>query len=271
MGDAIMLHRVKQRYPKYTYVVDGVDRTNDTNYILWVDDGSGNWRIKFLKSGNSSAIFTFTSLGNARKGIDVFLVGGGGGGAWYTYTNSWTMKAGGGSGYTKTVKGVSVVKGTGYGITIGAGGAAGGSSGASGGYGGNTMAFGQTAYGGNRSRSGTASDTYRARAYHHYVPDAYDDFYAWGGHGGSGGSAVNDSGLTAQATNGANGSTRYLNGYGAGGTGQGTTTREFGESGGTLYANGGGSGSHVIDNTGNGGNYNGAGSSGIVVIRNHRG
>lgn len=253
MGEAFMLHRVRRRLPKFTY----------TGSYTVIDDGHGDWRIRFLSSG------TLTFLTTQPKGIDVFLVGGGGGGAWFTQ-HQQTPKAGGGSGYTKTVNGVSVAKGTGYGITIGAGGAAGGSSGASGGYGGNTTAFGQTAYGGNRSKSGTASDSYRSRCYHNYIPDVYDDYYAWGGHGGSGGSAVNDSGLTAQATNGANGSTRYLNGYGAGGTGQGTTTREFGEAGGTLYANGGGSGSSVIANTGNGGNYDGAGSSGIVVIRNHR-
>ena len=65
MGDAFMLHRVKTRIPKFTY----------TGNYQFIDDGSGNWRIKFLSSGT----LTFTSLGNARKGIDVFLVGGGAG------------------------------------------------------------------------------------------------------------------------------------------------------------------------------------------------
>lgn len=255
MGDAFMLHRVKQRYPKFTY----------TGNYQFIDDGSGNWRIKFLSSGT----LTFQSLGNARKGIDVFLVGGGGSGASYSATSSWLMKAGGGSGYTKTVSAISVVKGTGYSITIGAGGSAGSATGESGG---NTTAFNQTAYGGNRSSSGATGGSYKARCGWHTEPGYPAGNYAWayGGYGGSGGSIANDSSLPAQATNGANGNNRYV-GHGEVGHGQGSTTREFGESSGTLYANGGGVGSGVIPNTGNGGNYSSAGSSGIVVIRNHRG
>ena len=248
-----MLHRVRRRLPKFTY----------TGSYTVIDDGHGDWRIKFLTSG------TLTFLTTVPKGLDVFLVGGGGGGAQSTHTISWQMKAGGGSGYTKTQHGVSVVKGTGYGITIGAGGSGGGNTGESGG---NTTAFGYTAYGGNRSNTGTASDRYRARCgYHNGEPTGTESYaYAYGGYGGSGGSVANDSSLPAQATNGANGNNRYV-GYGEGGTGQGTTTREFGEEIGTLYANGGGYGSGVSNNTGNGGGYSNAGSSGIVVIRNHRG
>ena len=254
MGEALMRHRVRRRLPKFTY----------TGSYMVIDDGHGDWRIRFLSSG------TLTFLTTLPKGIDVFLVGGGGGGSWYTNTISWEMKAGGGSGYTKTVKGVSVAKGTGYGITIGAGGAAGGSSGAVGAVGGNTTAFGQTAYGGNRSSSGSTDNSYKARAGYTRVPDYEPSSHGWayGGYGGSGGGIANGS-LPAQATNGANGGNNGA-GDGAVGHGQGTTTREFGESGGTLYANGGGSGSYVIPNSGNGGNYSGAGSSGIVVIRNHR-
>jgi hypothetical protein len=55
------------------------------------------------------------------------------------------------------------------------------------------------------------------------------------------------------------------------GTGQGTTTREFGESTGALYAQGGGSNTSNVANSGNGGRSNVNGSTGIVIIRNHRG
>ncbi|MPN54558.1 hypothetical protein SDC9_202229 [bioreactor metagenome] len=56
-----------------------------------------------------------------------------------------------------------------------------------------------------------------------------------------------------------------------GGAGQGTTTREFGETAGTLYATGGGINTAVNNNTGNGANHwYDAGCSGVCVIRNHR-
>lgn len=57
---------------------------------------------------------------------------------------------------------------------------------------------------------------------------------------------------------------------GAGGRGQGTTTREFGESTGTLYA-GGAVGYFAESGAGGGaGGPAGSGGSGIVVIRNAR-
>lgn len=72
-------------------------------------------------------------------------------------------------------------------------------------------------------------------------------------------------------------------GEGPGGTGQGTTTREFGESVGKLYATGGDGASgytkapaNQVPNSGNGGGGGGfntkgsAGSSGIVIARNAR-
>ncbi len=49
--------------PEYTY----------TGNASLIDDGGGNWRIKLLTSG----VLTFTKLGNAKGGIDLFLVGGG--------------------------------------------------------------------------------------------------------------------------------------------------------------------------------------------------
>ena len=62
------------------------------------------------------------------------------------------------------------------------------------------------------------------------------------------------------------------------GTGQGTTTREFKETTGTLYSTGGNSSSSANggNNTGNGGGgcagscTGGSGGSGIVVIRAHK-
>ena len=260
MGDAFMLHRVKTRIPKFTY----------TGNYQFIDDGSGNWRIKFLSSGT----LTFTSLGNARKGIDVFLVGGGAGGAYHGVGGMWA-RSGGGSGYVTTVKDGSIVpvKGTGYGITIGAGGK---SNDSSGGYsptdeytrganGGTTSAFGKTAAGGKYGESGYS---YRTQV------GLLNLASATGGNGGSGG------GCSAYGSNtwpgGYNGGNGTATDHGSAdssataGSGQGTTTREFGEPGGTMYAQGGGSSTGNIANSGNGGRHNRNGSSGIVVIRNRR-
>ncbi len=92
--------------PEYTY----------TGNATLIDDGGGNWRIKFLTSG----VLTFTKLGNAGKGIDVFLVGGGGGNGNSANISDWC--AAGGGGYTKTVKSLIVQKGVEYQIIVGAGG-----------------------------------------------------------------------------------------------------------------------------------------------------
>lgn len=192
-----------------------------------LDDGGGNWRIKFLSSG------TFTPLRDMV--IDVFLVGAGGGGA----------GAGAGAGYTNTTKSVVLAAGTSYSIEIGSGGTP-GESYSSGTAGGNTSAFSATANGGFGG-GGTLSPS--------------------GGNGGSGGGAKDANG----GIDGANGSSA---GDYKGGTGQGTTTREFGESTGDLYASGGSgvsSGAAAgADNTGDGGDYKKAGGSGIVIIRKHK-
>lgn len=246
MGDGIMLHRIKQRIPKFTY----------TGSYELIDDGNGNWRIKFKSSGT----LTFTSLGNASKGIDVFLVGGGGGKAFAAYAQ-WTADGYGGSGYTKTQKGVPVTKGTAYAITIGGAGSNNSAQNGEcrGGVGGNSTAFGYTAYGGNKSKTGGTGNEYRAwaKSRGETYPDEPGTRGSDGGCGGSGGARGSGTG----GTNGGNASTASGSNDGIG---QGTTTREFGEPTGDLYSQGGSSTTPVVANSGN------AGSSGIVVIRNHR-
>ena len=201
-----------------------------------LDDGNGNWRIKFLTSG------TLTFLKDP-KGIDLFLAGGGGSGG--------QAGGGGGGGYTKNIFGITPVKNTGYSIVIGAGGAAVGAG--SGLPGGASSAFGQSVSGG---LGGVRSS---------------DNYTRPGGAGGSGGGGYNR-GLGG--VDGANGGADMS----AGGIGQHTTTREFGEATGTLYSEGGRSGGPTTGaaNTARGGDgfattggyYGLAGGSGIVVIRN---
>lgn len=163
--------------------------------------------------------------------------------------------SGGGGGYTKTSKKLKLTNGTKYQITIGAGGAKGTA-------GGKTTAFDLTANGGDHGDGDN------------------------GGDGGSGGGRT-DGGLGGSDGNDARGgSSNKRNGKG-----QGTTTREFGESGAKLYAGGGngngtsgkpgapGGGGKENEsgktNTGGGSgcyesNSRVKGGSGIVVIRNAR-
>ena len=65
-GDVVVTVHFTSTRPQYTY----------TGSSTFIDDGNGNWRIKFLTSGT----LTFTNLGTGVNGIDVFLVGGGGSG-----------------------------------------------------------------------------------------------------------------------------------------------------------------------------------------------
>ena len=259
--------------PKFTYT-GSYQVVNDSNSAI--SSSTDNWKIRFLTSGT----LTFTELNGAANGIDVFLVGGGGGGS--TYRAGYIGRAGGGGGYTGTVRGLGVTLNAQYGITIGAGGAGDDPwNNGGGGAGGTTSAFNHAVGGG-----GGGGD-------------------CAGGNGGSGGGAGSWYSMAGNggADGGAGSGFNASNG-GAGGAGQGSTTREFGESSGNLYAGGGGGyggpysgregawvcgaggsggggnggGGAGVSNTGGGGGgggdghggWGGSGGSGIVIIRNKR-
>ena len=204
-----------------------------------LDDGGGNWRIKFLSSG------TFTPLKNMV--IDVFLVGAGGG-------KGSARCGGGGAGYTTTVRSIVLAANTTYQITIGAAGK--NSSTGDGTDGGTTSAFSAVAAGGKGSTTGRGT--------------AGTGSSGDGGSGGGGyisGGSNGVRGSAAGGTDGGDGTTATT----AGGKGQGTTTREFGEADGDLYASGGGDNlTATVPNSGNGGAYNVEPADGIVVIRQHK-
>lgn len=242
-GDGLVAIRNTQPEPG-----TGLPEFTYTGNCSLIEDGGENWRIKFLSSGT----LTFTKLGSGKGGVDLFLVGGGGG----TYEKGTSGASGGaGGGYTLTEKALSLVKGMPYPVVVGAGGADGAD-------GGDSSALWKTA-GGGKGVNGSSN----------------------GGNGGSGGATYyNGSG----GSDGGDG-TGYTGGGQVRGKGQGTTTREFGEANGDLYAGGGacaiGSGTggagggggmlqNGTDNTGGGAggsNENGhSGGSGIVIIRNHR-
>ena len=171
-----------------------------TGHAQLTTDEDGNWELQLKTSG------TLTFNRKKKFAIDVFCAGGGGGGASTTLINYGS--GGGGGGRTATGKNVEVEKNGSYTVTIGAGGgiaAAGG-----------TSSFGSVKSAGGGS-PGTAS-------------------YRWGtgsgGNGGSGGGAgaYSDNSGSAGGTNGGNGGSASAgNNPGTGGTGQGTTTKSFGE------------------------------------------
>lgn len=211
--------------------VAGTDFTYTGDYTVDYNDKNDYWTLKFLTSG------TFKPL--KAMSVDVFLVGGGAGGATVSIANE---APGGGSGYTSTNKKVSLTANTEYAIVIGEGGAAANN-------GGTSSAFSKSVNGGNKG-SGSANS-------------------AKGGNGGSGGGGRTSG---EGGVDGADGG--GTSGYG--GTGQGTTTREFAETNGRLYSTGGGSsksttsgqaGSKNTGDGGSGGTVGGKGGSGIVVIR----
>lgn len=209
-----------------------------------------------------SGTFTFSYP----KTIDVFLVGGGAGGMSSSAAKDGGV-GGGGGGYTKTVYNVYVPAQTGNAVAIGAGGGAQAN-------GGPTSAFANSVAG------GTIGSARR------------------GGNGGSGGGAGGNPGGRG-GSNGANGANSGDGNTTYGGTGQGSTTCEFGDTSRTRYGGGGGGGTYMSNannrgigsdgggnggwdggsptngaaNTGGGGGgagkyvNGGAGGSGVVIIR----
>lgn len=228
--------------PSISAPIIGVDfewTGGDGTYQV-LEDGKGNWRIKFLANG------TFTPLKDMV--VDAFLVGAGGG-------KGYIRCGGGGAGYTTTVRSVVLAANTAYSIVVGSAGRNGSSSTGNGTDGGTTSAFSAVAAGGKGSTTGAGTMGTGSS-----------------GDGGSGGGGY-DSSVTAGrstaagGTDGGDGTTATT----AGGKGQGTTTREFGDADGDLYASGGGDNlSITVPNSGNAGAYNVEPADGIVVIRKHK-
>lgn len=171
--------------------------------------------------------FLTTGVLTIKKDVytDLFLVGGGGGGT-RSGSGSYLYNGGGGGGYTKTVSNVLLRKGT-YDITIGAGGTG--------------------ATGSNATDGGTTSITGFDGLFDSIGGGKHGDWSSKNGVAGGCGSGGACFVSTAKQYSGGNGGSDGSNGSSTiagyiGGTGQGTTTREFGESTGKLYAGGGGGG-----------------------------
>lgn len=262
--------------------------TGECHIIDDTDDTEENWRIKFLTSGTLIPLKDIV--------IDIFLVGGGGSGAVYSGSNNSSV-SGGGGGYTKTKTNVYLHTNSEYNITIASGGSTPSRTAINGSDGGTTSISSETVTFENLSVVGGKGGK------------ASSNSSATGGDGGSGGGSTTNqtSGISVRGglggINGSGGQIIYSDSGNQASmtwysTGQGTTTREFGEETYDLYATGGngcwnttkqeGGGGYSYTNkyagtpnTGGGGaagtstesvipSINTAGGSGIVVIRNHR-
>lgn len=197
-----------------------------SNVPAFVYTGKYNVRdddvVELLESGE----ITFVEDGV----IDVFMVGGGGKGGRCVMTSSpayYTANGGGGGGYTRTIKRLAV-QGS-YEINIGTGSTTANVDG------------GSTTWGTAYTVAGGKSNAEMPSA-----PAAAKPGCA-GGSGGGGG-VISNSDYGTGGSDGNNGEQGYF-GPVAGGTGQGFTTREFGEATGKLYAGGGGGGRYMVSQT----------------------
>lgn len=217
-----------------------------------------NQNVTFQPVPKELTSATITSTQNVKfsdnvLSVDVFCVGGGGGGGGAVYYGDFIGGGGGGGGRTNTGLNVPFEPYTEYQAIIGAGGSYGngttnGYLAGSGSSGGSTSILGIIANGGSPGTGG----------YNYSSSTSYPG--GNGGNGGSGGGAGTSSrnyyGLGG--SDGGNGSVASEGINGRAGTGQGSTTREFGESNGELYSYGGSGGNYIV----NGGRKEVAGSGG---------
>ena len=213
------------------------------------------------------------------KKIDVFCVGGGGSGRYstlwspgpYATASFTTGGSGGGGGYTNTMKNIVVTPGQQLSVVVGDGGSGGTNS--NGNDGGTSSVGNVCSANGGMKGSGNGGSGGGAGMY--YISYDDGDNCGWTGNiGGKDGRNGEDGVLVRTSSD----TPKTI-----GGTGQGTTTRYFGESTGTLYSAGGcgmfspsnyGTSfpTYAVANTGNGGDGGSVyrpyyGSSGIAIIR----
>ena len=160
------------------------------------------------------------------KVIDVFMVGGGGAGG-SDARQTVVGLGGGGGGYTRTVRSFAATVNKAYPVTIGAGAEASRTV--------DKPTSGSTSFGDFSVVGGGSVQLNRSSSADYTV----------GARGGSGGGC----GLYSKSTGGGGGSDGGSGGLGSGtglpASGQGFTTKEFGEQTGKLYAGGGGGGTYI--------------------------
>lgn len=218
----------------------------------------GKPKIKFtytgdyvvMKDGVVELLTSGTIVFLEPKVIDLFMVGGGGAGG-SDARNTVVGCGGGGGGYTRTVRKVNVTPNENYTVAIGAGAEASKTV--------DKPVSGSTSFGEFSVAGGVSVQLNRSSSADYTV----------GAGGGSGGG----NGLYSKSTGGEGGSDGGNGGMGSATsgippTGQGFTTREFGEPTGKLYAGGGGGGTYINAQTpvyamgGSGGGGDGAWGAG---------
>lgn len=227
----------------------------------------GNFVIRFKTSGT----LTIGDLGNTASKIDIFMVGGGAsGGVGYDMGGSYNMGGhGGGSGYTKTVKSLSITKGNIFKIIIGAGGESTpysnedyvpGNNGGITSFGSYSVNGGTAATADNLTMMNTTASNGGSSGAPSVTTKTLSQriFAMYGGSDGGLSYSIPSEGADAPYT-GTLGKMYF-------GTSQGTTTREFGESTGKLYAGGGGAAMY-LRNTFSG---NGGGGQGLQVYEGNK-
>ncbi len=266
-GELVVDSKVKNRYSVNGFVDSGLSKGITYYYRLFPYNEKGIFNTNNVKTNKlSGAPLTyntytqvFTTSGTYTippgvKELDVFLVGGGGGGARGSSVS--LSGGGGGGGYTKVYKrattgyrtgnAISVTPGDVCTIVVGSGG-----SGAAR-VDGTGIKRGET--------GGASSITIKGKVYQALGGSGGSGEGGAGGSGGGGGTRSRDYGAGLGGSNGENGtSTLHRNG----GSGQGHSTREWGETSGRLYAGGGGGGGYNSSggNGGAGGGGNGRNST----------
>ena len=298
----------KARKIKSAFV--GIDGKARKIKKIYVGDENGKARLAWQSIVEAGSVkFTSSTTWTVPSGIkkiDIFCCGGGGGaGGSYKTVNagsSWSQKyyygSCGAGGYTATKLSYDVTPGQQLQITVGQGGAAGlyyyyqNYNGEVTNFGTTTSSNGMTNGGaGGQSKvvlNGTTIIS--ANGGNGGIKGTPNAYYVNGVNGGSGssssGAMIEDNGAFflyfpgTEGSDGGNGSQTGFNNVNGGqyndpylgtpGKGQGTTTREFGESNGTLYSTAGGNLDGNVTNTGHGGGIGNCpypGSNGIVIIR----
>lgn len=207
------------------------------------EDGSGNWELRLMNGG----VLTM----NDDCAVDIFAVGGGGSGGLPRRTSTTRDSAGGGGGgYTATVSNYSIARGAVLTAVIGAGGVYPTTSAANsfdGSDGGTTKMYTGTVEG-----SGTSVISAAGGKGGHVS----SGILVAGDGGSGGGIAVSTSQDYAGGSNGGNGQGTYA------GSGQGTTTKAFGDTNGELFSGGGGGGASGAYPSAFGAGGNGGGANG---------
>lgn len=177
--------------------------------------------------------------------MDVFCVGGGGkGGRGYRSVYYAEGGGGGGGGRTSTVQNIAISSGQVLNIVVGAG----------------SSSYGTN--GGTSSVSRSGSTLCSANGGNSCTTDSYSSRGCNGGSGGGSGAWYDSPDYVRAGAGGSDGSDGTRGNY-VGGDGQGTTTRAFGESSGTLYSGGGGgAGADVSAADGAAGGAGGGGAGG---------